>query len=386
MNLTTKQVQDLAVFFTSPEPGDPPRDPQALGDPLTWGPYALAVDALQHGRDPIKDVLPLLGAELQAGLWAVDPAGKPAAPDDTTWTHDALLGATFPAIKWVVDGLVVSDGLTFCGGKKKVGKSLFCLHLAWTVAAGGIFLGKRCQQGPVIYLCLEDGPRRLQSRLQKQEAPQGLPITYKTRMRPLDAGGLDDLRDLIVDKKPLLLVIDTLAAAKTGKVDEQSAGAMGDLSNALRILAQDYHVGILIVAHHGKISTGDPGFDIRGSSAQPGASDLNMGLYRNEDGCTLKGEGRDIDAFALRVALDTPSLCWGLVGDARKIAKAETEDDVLGTLRKLGEADAGALARELGRDRSRVSRLLKAYEKDGKVSSRKDDTVKQPKLLYKAVI
>jgi len=351
---------------------------------MDYGPFAQFVYGIQQGGD-LQTLLLSLPPALALILANADPSGNHQAQGDT-WEHDALLGATFPPIKWVVDGLVVSDGLTFLGGKKKVGKSLMALHLSWTVAAGGVFLGRKCEKGGVVYLCLEDGPRRLQGRLQKQAAPSGLPITYITRMRPLDAGGLDDLRDLIIDKQPSLLVLDTLAAAKTGRVDENAAGVMGDLTNALRILAQDHHVGVLVVAHHGKISTGDAGFDLRGSSATPGASDVNLGIYRNEDGCTLKGEGRDIDAFALRVALDVPTLSWGLVGDARKIAKIETEDDVLGTLRKLGEADAGAIARETGKGRPWTARVLKRLEREGQVSSRTEKTGKNIRLLYRAVI
>jgi len=384
MAIDSQHLQRLAAYVVGPQPGDPPRDPNNLGDYMDYGPFAQFVYGIQQGGD-LQTLLPSLPPALALILAQADPSGKPQAQGDT-WEHDALLGATFPPIKWVVDGLVVSDGLTFCGGKKKVGKSLFCLHMAWTVAAGGVFLGRKCEKGGVVYLCLEDGPRRLQGRLQKQAAPSGLPITYITRMRPLDAGGLDDLRDLIIDKQPSLLVVDTLAAAKTGKVDENAAGVMGDLANALRILAQDYHVGILIVAHHGKISTGDAGFDLRGSSATPGASDVNLGIYRNEDGCLLRGEGRDIDSFDLRVALDVPTLTWGLVGDARKIAKTEAEDDILAILHKLGEGDAGAVARETGKTRPWTARLLKRLEREGKVTSRAENTGKGAKLLYTAVI
>jgi len=384
MAIDSLHLQRLAAYVVGPQPGDPPRDPSNLGDYMDYGPFAQFVYGIQQGGD-LQTLLLSLPPALALILANADPSGNHQAQGDT-WEHDALLGATFPPIKWVVDGLVVSDGLTFLGGKKKVGKSLMALHLSWTVAAGGVFLGRKCEKGGVVYLCLEDGPRRLQGRLQKQAAPSGLPITYITRMRPLDAGGLDDLRDLIIDKQPSLLVLDTLAAAKTGRVDENAAGVMGDLTNALRILAQDHHVGVLVVAHHGKISTGDAGFDLRGSSATPGASDVNLGIYRNEDGCTLKGEGRDIDAFALRVALDVPTLSWGLVGDARKIAKIETEDDVLGTLRKLGEADAGAIARETGKGRPWTARVLKRLEREGQVSSRTEKTGKNIRLLYRAVI
>lgn len=157
---------------------------------------------------------------------------------------------------------------------------------------------------------------------------------------------------------------------------------MGDLANALRILAQDHGTAILVVVHHGKASQGDPGFDIRGSSAQAGAADVNLGLYKTEDGYTLKAEGRDIEPLELRIALDVPTLTWALVGDARQLAKADAEGELLEALEELGEADAGALARELDKSRVAVRRILKRLESDGKVKSRIELAGKTRKIVY----
>jgi len=108
----------------------------------------------------------------------------------------------------------------------------------------------------------------------------------------------------------MFVIIDTLASAKNKYVDENSAGDMADLINKIHELAQKYNCAILIIAHHGKpkvTEDRDAGFDIRGSSAIPGATDFNAGLYKNSDGTTdLKVEGRDIGELELRIKFD-----WG---------------------------------------------------------------------------
>jgi hypothetical protein len=384
-SITDSHAARLARYFISPDPGQVAPTPGDLGDPEGYGEFAPAVGALQHGADA-DEVLKLLPNHLKAMLLAQDPTRPARLAERAIWQHDDLLAANFEPQVWAVDGLVIGSGLTWLGGRKKLGKSLWALQVAWTVAVGGVFLGKRCTQGKVVYLALEDGGRRLQTRLKRQEAPAGLPIMYITRYQPLDQGGLDDLRALLEDEQPALLIIDTLAAAKTRQIDENEAGAMADLANALRILAQDHQCAVLVIVHHGKVSQGDPGFDIRGSSAQGGAADVSIGLYRTEDGYSLKAEGRDLEELELRIALDVPTLTWGLVGDARKLAKAGTEDELQDTLAKLGEADAGTLARELGKDRSRVQRLLKRLEGEGRVSSRVVKTGGRPKILYKVAV
>jgi len=379
----SEQRAILAALF-APEEGQSP-DTASL-DPGQFSGLWRFVARDLHGGRSLDDVWLDLDSSSQAALLAARPGAETAPQERDMYDHDDLLAAEFKPLSWVIDGLVVADGLTWLGGKKKLGKSLLALNAAWAVAGGGVLLGRQCQQGRVVYLCLEDGRRRLQDRLRKQDAPAGLPITYVFRFRPLDAGGMDDLRALILEKKPSLLILDTLASAKTGRLDENDAGAMGDLANALHLLAQDYGVAVLIIVHHGKMATGDPGFDIRGSSAQSGASDVNLGLYRNEDGAvTLKTEGRDLEGEEIRIALDKPTLTWALVGDARKLARQDADDGVRGVLMTLGEADAGAVARECGRERSWVARQLKRLERDGAVSSRAIKDGKTSKIVYKVI-
>jgi hypothetical protein len=301
--------------------------------------------------------------------------------------HDQLLDSVLPPLRWLVDGLIPDEGLTFLGGKKKLGKSWLCLQVAQAISRGLPCLGRATVQGPVIYVCLEDGRRRLKQRLLKQSAPHGLPITYYTRFPPLDGDGMGELVTLLDRDRPRMLILDTLAAAKTGKTEENAAGPMADLANGLRAVSQHFALGTVVVAHHGKLVGGDPGDDLRGSSALGGAGDVNLGLYRTDGQYTLKGEGRDLDNFSLRLAFDPQSWSWSVVGDSRQLAQQQADDETTAAVRALGEADAQAIAAAMGKSRANVSRRLLELANAGVLLCRllppEEGQGGRPKILYR---
>ena len=73
----------------------------------------------------------------------------------------------FAELKTLVPGLLV-EGCTIVAGRPKIGKSWMTLDIAIATAKGSMCFGDRhCMQGEVLYLALEDGERRLQSRVTK---------------------------------------------------------------------------------------------------------------------------------------------------------------------------------------------------------------------------
>jgi len=347
-----------------------------------------------NGAEPwpaLRKVLLTQSESVRRAILAIDPDKEPGAdPKDSAteqrgWTHTALLTASFAALEMVVHGLVVAGGLTILGGKPKGGKSWLVLQMAQAVAAGVRVLGLETRQGAVLYLCLEDGERRLQERLWKQGAPDDLPIHYYFELRPLNTlEGKADLEELIAQHHPVLVIIDTIAAAKTGKLDENEAGGMADLYNWLRRLGQREQAGILVVAHHKKGAGGDVGDDMRGSSAVPGAADINLGLYKTDSGSVLKSEGRDIGEEELRLKFDVLArYSWQLVGDARKLAKTEAEQAVLDVLAKIEPADTAALARAMSKARQTVAATVKRMVSDGLVTETTEKRGNATVLIYR---
>ena len=95
----------------------------------------------------------------------------PARPTvKTSWTVAELLSTDFPEPPWAVPG-IVPVGLSVLAGRPKVGKSWLGLQIAHAVGTGGMALNQRVTAGKVLYLALEDGPRRLKGRL-LTERPQ----------------------------------------------------------------------------------------------------------------------------------------------------------------------------------------------------------------------
>ena len=82
-------------------------------------------------------------------------------------TATSLQFMTFAALKYIVPDLIV-EGCVLLAGKPKAGKSWFVLDIGLAVACGGYRLGdKKCEQGDVLYLALEEADRRLQRRITK---------------------------------------------------------------------------------------------------------------------------------------------------------------------------------------------------------------------------
>jgi hypothetical protein len=295
----------------------------------------------------------------------------------------ALLRAHYVPLGWVVGQLVPEASLTILGGKKKVGKSWLARQIAGAVGTGDAIFNRPTMHGKVLFYCLEDGERRLQNRLKLQEATEEEDVEYFWELPPLNEDeGMEALGLAMRVMRPVLVIIDTLAAAKNAKIDENAAGPMADLINDLQRLARSEGVAILLVAHHGKSSFGDSGHDIRGSSAISAAADVNLGLYKRGEGYLLTAEGRDIEEGEYRMLFE--EYRWQLVGDERSLSAQEAEDDVKRMMVILGETDAGAIARELSRHRSTVDVVLKRLLVDNRVTVRShhEPGVGRPRMLY----
>jgi hypothetical protein len=82
-------------------------------------------------------------------------------------TLDVLDRKSFPELREIVPG-ILPEGLTILGGRIKLGKSWLMYDVSTAVAYGGHALSSiPVEQGDVLHLALEDGERRVQSRLRQ---------------------------------------------------------------------------------------------------------------------------------------------------------------------------------------------------------------------------
>ncbi|HXF62866.1 MAG TPA: AAA family ATPase [Caldilineaceae bacterium] len=284
-------------------------------------------------------------------------AGDPQPPK-TSWTIADLLDTVFPEPKWSIPGLLPA-GLVILAGRPKLGKSWLALQMAIAVGTGGIVLGQRAKQGEVLYLALEDTPRRIQDRVRKQNAPKVKAVDFRFGWEPMTGQGIADLMTELNRLPRSLVVIDTISRA-LGRADQMDLASMNVTFGALQRLAVERDITLLLVDHHRKIGAGGAGDvidDVMGASSKTGVADAAIGLYRGrgEKTATLKVAGRDVDDLELAIQWDSQLFCWQLVGDASGVRTASVQEDILIAVRELGgAATVAAIAHWLGKDRANI--------------------------------
>ena len=134
-------------------------------------------------------------------------------------TND-IMARTFDPIKWVVPGYI-SEGFLVLAGRQKLGKTWLAIDMALAVATGGAAIGSiMCEQGDVLYIDMENGPRRVQGRINtlfpdERNRPDLSRLEWVTEAPQLDAGFGDELERWRASvPAPRLVVIDVLQRIK----------------------------------------------------------------------------------------------------------------------------------------------------------------------------
>ncbi len=243
----------------------------------------------------------------------------PIARPRIAWTATELMAAEFPEPRWAVPG-ILSEGVNLLAGPPKVGKSWLSLGLGLAVAAGGMaFDSVPVQGGPVLYLALEDTPRRLQTRMGKvlggQPAPPGM--TLVTECPPLPQGGAKAIAGWL-ERNPeaRLVVIDVFAKVRGSAPPGASAydadyAAVGHAKH----LADTYGVAVVLVHHVRKAGSDDFLTEVSGTNGLAGAADATLVLKRGRgqaDG-VLHVTGRDVEEAEYALKFQQASGAWQLL-------------------------------------------------------------------------
>ena len=220
---------------------------------------------------------------------------------------ETLLATPLPPVRWLIPDLLPA-GLSLLAGASKSGKSWLCLWLCLQLAQGVEIWGRAVQPQTVLYLSLEDTPKRIQNRLfQLTEAPVPSRLYFQTRCEAIGEG-LEFELELFLAKHPEtgLIVIDTLQKVR---IDTQNSGVYaGDYQDmsVLKSIADSHNTGILVVHHLRKQGANDPFLPISGSNGLTGAADTILLLQRQRMNSTAKllVTGRDMDSRTLRLQWD----------------------------------------------------------------------------------
>jgi hypothetical protein len=303
--------------------------------------------------------------------------------DEAARRRDFMMSAAelrtmrFEPVRYVLPEFV-PEGLTLLVGRPKIGKSWWALDFAVACAAGRATLGTlKPVSGDVLYLALEDGWRRLRSRLDKLlgtfhgEWPERLFLVPMGRWRRSDQGGLQDIEAWCKWRpNPTLIVIDTLERFRkpaTGKSPMYSADY--DAITGLQKIGNDYGLAI-VVLHHDRKADADDAFDtVSGTLGLTGAADTILIIKRRASGVVLYARGRDIEESETAIQFDKDTCRWTMLGKASEVHRSSERARVIAALTAAGQPLS---VREIMIDaemenRNAVDILLGKMAKDGEI-------------------
>lgn len=227
-----------------------------------------------------------------------------------------LMATEFAPIEYVVPG-IIPEGLAFLVAAPKIGKSWMVLGLAAAAAAGGQAFGSiDIDQRPVLYLALEDGPRRLQSRLLSlgvTNVPAGLDLltTVDDPMATMTAYAAKHAA-----RHPLI-ILDTLGKVMPDQGANETTYLRDYRVGSVLKKITDTHPGSSIIAVHHTRKAGSSDFldSVSGTQGLAGAADTILVLRRerNTDEATLNVTSRDAaeGEYAMQLA---DNGAWTLTG------------------------------------------------------------------------
>ncbi len=298
----------------------------------------------------------------------------PAEALHAAWTADQLMATEFPEPRWAVPG-ILSEGVNLLAGPPKVGKSWMSLGLAISVAAGGRALDTLdVEPGPVLYLALEDTPRRLKTRMGKllggSPAPHNL--TLATTCPTLPAGG-DTAITSWLDTHPgaRMVVLDVFAKMRgTPPAGMSAYDADYTAVGRAKRIADEYGVALVLVHHVRKMGSDDFLETVSGSNGIAGAADAVLVLKRgrNQADAVLNVTGRDIDEAEYALTFHSTSGTWQLLdGPASDHTLHETRATIQRYLREHPGTGPKTIAEATRLDREQVKKTCQRMAADGQL-------------------
>ena len=312
-----------------------------------------------------------------SAAYADEPSSGVVALSKTYWTASELLAADFPEPRWAVPG-VVAEGLTLFVGQPKVGKSWLGLNLAVAVATGGQALGKvNVDAGDVLYLALEDNPRRLADRLRKILGKAGAPprLAFDTAWPTLANGGAERLDRWLTAKPDARLVIVDVFARIRGATSSNVSGYDVDYlaMSRLKNLADQHNVAVLVIHHTRKMADSDFLNEVSGTNGLAGAADAVAVLKRSRGkaDAELHITGRDVDEAQYALTFTAKTGTWQMLdGPAGDYGLSDTRLRILTWLRENGGAGTPKeVATGLGEDPKTIKQRCWRMRQDGQLDS-----------------
>jgi hypothetical protein len=259
-----------------------------------------------------------------------------------TITGKTLMSQPIEPLGFTVES-ILPHGLFILSGSSKIGKSWLALDLCYIVASGGQLWGYATAQGEVLYLALEDTPKRMRERLSKIapdydfNSPGDIHFVHRSHKL---GDGLAEQISAFLDKHPQtkLIVIDTLQYIRnTGKFNGTYSGDYHDM-DALREIIRGRKLTMLLITHNHKSNESDPINKVYGSAGLTGAVDgifVMEKLRRTDSIATLTIANRDTESHEFDLRFDKQNCRWQYLEEVSDMGSDDDEDELFEMLMRL---------------------------------------------------
>ena len=188
-----------------------------------------------------------------------------------------------PPQRWLVSGVIPERSYCCIAGQPESFKSFVAIELGLSIACGRPFLGWRCKQGNVLYICAE-GQGGFARRLLAWQKARGVPLPDAFKVLPSAVPLLDveAVKDLVLAAHDLsesyrAIIIDTVSQSIPG-ANENASETMTGVNAAAQALMAAFGCTVTLI-HHGNRAGGM----IRGHSSLDGALDTIIEVEADRD-------------------------------------------------------------------------------------------------------
>jgi hypothetical protein len=286
---------------------------------------------------------------------------------------NTIMATKYPPLRAIVAGYLY-EGFTVLAGRQKLGKTWLGIDWAVAVATGGVAMGSiSCDQGDVLYIDMENGPRRIQGRINtlfadERERPDLSRLEWVTEALPLNEGFIGELdRWRLSVEKPTLVVIDVLQRIKPpGSMARNAYENDYSIWAPLQSWATEHGIAVLGLHHTKKGGAEDPLEALSGSNGLSACADTTIVLDQNQNGRTLYVRGRDVEEKETAVIFAAGN--WTVLGEASDVRRSDERSVIIEALKDNREPMTPTeLAAVLGKQTNNIKQLLFKMAKAGEL-------------------
>ena len=248
---------------------------------------------------------------------------------------------------------------------RSLAKTWLAIDWAIAVACGGIAMGSiACEQGDVLYIDMENGPRRIQRRIDMlfpdgRNRPDLSRLEWVCEAPALNKGFIDALDEWRVTvANPRLVVIDVLQRIKpAGNANQNAYESDYSTMTGLQQWATKHGIAVVALHHTRKGGADDPLEALSGSNGLSACADSTLVLDRDGNGITLYVRGRDVEEK--EVGHKVYSGLWAIIGEATEVRRTDERSSILDALNSADEPMSPQdIAIATGMPRNNVDQLL----------------------------